>query len=184
MSRANTGFTILDRRRASNARTCRNCCLIMQYGRILGSDDQLPLPGSALSRSDAICRSMDQTVAGPRASAVHSRNPAQSRRLAPYRAERNPMEIVWDYLRRNKRCSTVWDSDNETIGAGKAASSTTPPSFYSAISTNTGTWSEVCGQSRASFRMAWRWSLPWRSGVAQIWSSLRPRLDSRQSRLR
>ena len=30
--------------------------------------------------------------------------------LPPYSAELNPMEKVWDYLRQNKLCSTVWDS--------------------------------------------------------------------------
>jgi len=33
----------------------------------------------------------------------------------------NPMENIWDYLRQNKLCSTVWDSYDEIIEACKTA---------------------------------------------------------------
>ena len=55
---------------------------------------------------------------------------------------------------------------------------------YTRSSTHTGTWSDPCGQSRASFSTICRFSLPTRSGVTQTWSSRRPRSDARQSRLR
>jgi transposase len=35
--------------------------------------------------------------------------------------ELNPMENVWDYLRQNKLCSTVWDSYDEIVEACKTA---------------------------------------------------------------
>jgi hypothetical protein len=41
--------------------------------------------------------------------------------LPPYCPERNPMENVWDYLRQNKLCSTVWDSYEAIIEACKSA---------------------------------------------------------------
>jgi len=37
--------------------------------------------------------------------------------LPPYSPELNPMENVWDYLRQNKLCSTVWDSYEAIIEA-------------------------------------------------------------------
>ncbi len=37
--------------------------------------------------------------------------------LPPYSPELNPMERVWDYLRQNKLCATVWDSYDEIIEA-------------------------------------------------------------------
>ena len=48
----------------------------------------------------------------------------------------------------------------------------------------TGTWSEGCGQPRASRRISIPWLRRARSAVDQIWSSLRPRLDNCQSRAR
>jgi hypothetical protein len=41
--------------------------------------------------------------------------------LPPYSPELNPMENVWDYLRQNKLCSTVWDSYDEIVEACKTA---------------------------------------------------------------
>ena len=41
--------------------------------------------------------------------------------LPPYSPELNPMENVWDYLRQNKLCSTVWDSYEEIVEACKTA---------------------------------------------------------------
>ena len=41
--------------------------------------------------------------------------------LPPYSPELNPMKKVWDYLRQNKLCSTVWDSYDEIIEACKTA---------------------------------------------------------------
>lgn len=41
--------------------------------------------------------------------------------LPPYSPELNPMENVWDYLRQNKLCSTVWDSCDEIIEVCKTA---------------------------------------------------------------
>lgn len=41
--------------------------------------------------------------------------------LPPYSPELNPMENVWDYLRQNKLCSTVWNSYDEIIEACKTA---------------------------------------------------------------
>ena len=38
-------------------------------------------------------------------------------RLPPYSPELNPMERVWDYLRQNKLCATVWDSYDDIIKA-------------------------------------------------------------------
>ncbi len=43
--------------------------------------------------------------------------------------------------------------------------------------TATGTWSDGCGQSRASVRIVWLRRAGARSGLTQIWSSRRPRLD-------
>ena len=51
-------------------------------------------------------------------------------------------------------------------------------------STHTGTWSDPCGQSRASFSTICRSSLPAKSGVTHTWSNRRPRSEARQSRLR
>lgn len=41
--------------------------------------------------------------------------------LPPYSPELNPMENVWDYLRQNKLCATVWDSYEQIIDACKTA---------------------------------------------------------------
>jgi hypothetical protein len=41
--------------------------------------------------------------------------------LPAYSPELNPMENVWDYLRQNKLCATVWDSYEEIIEACKNA---------------------------------------------------------------
>jgi DDE superfamily endonuclease len=41
--------------------------------------------------------------------------------LPPYSPELNPMENVWDYLRQNKLCATVWDSYDDIIEACKTA---------------------------------------------------------------
>ena len=41
--------------------------------------------------------------------------------LPPYSPELNPMEKVWDYLRQNKLCSTVWDTYDDIIEACKVA---------------------------------------------------------------
>lgn len=41
--------------------------------------------------------------------------------LPPYSPELNPMEKVWDYLRQNKLCATVWNSYDEIIEACKTA---------------------------------------------------------------
>jgi DDE superfamily endonuclease len=41
--------------------------------------------------------------------------------LPPYSPELNPMENVWDYLRQNKLCATVWDSYEQIIEACKTA---------------------------------------------------------------
>jgi hypothetical protein len=41
--------------------------------------------------------------------------------LPPYSPELNPMENVWDYLRQNQLCSTVWDSYDEIVQACKTA---------------------------------------------------------------
>ena len=37
--------------------------------------------------------------------------------LPPYSPELNPMENVWDYLRQNKLCATVWDTYDEIVQA-------------------------------------------------------------------
>jgi hypothetical protein len=37
--------------------------------------------------------------------------------LPPYSPELNPMENVWDYLRGNKLCATVWDSYEAIVEA-------------------------------------------------------------------
>jgi hypothetical protein len=37
--------------------------------------------------------------------------------LPPYSPELNPMEKVWDYLRQNKLCATVWDSYDDIVDA-------------------------------------------------------------------
>lgn len=49
---------------------------------------------------------------------------------------------------------------------------------------STGTWSEGRGQSRGSVSTASSFEAEARAGVAQMWSSLRPRLDDRQFRAR
>ncbi|MCX7380408.1 MAG: hypothetical protein NT133_03100 [Alphaproteobacteria bacterium] len=41
--------------------------------------------------------------------------------LPSYAPELNPMENVWEYLRADKLCSLVWDSDGEIVAACKAA---------------------------------------------------------------
>lgn len=41
--------------------------------------------------------------------------------LPPYSPELNVMENVWDYLRQNKLCATVWDSYEQIIEACKIA---------------------------------------------------------------
>ncbi len=41
--------------------------------------------------------------------------------LPPYSPELNPMENVWDYLRQNKLCATVWDSYEEIVEACRPA---------------------------------------------------------------
>jgi hypothetical protein len=41
--------------------------------------------------------------------------------LPPYSPELNPMENVWDYLRQNKLCATVWDSYDDIVEACKRA---------------------------------------------------------------
>jgi transposase len=41
--------------------------------------------------------------------------------LPGYSPELNPMENVWDYLRQNKLCATVWDSYEEIIDACRTA---------------------------------------------------------------
>ena len=41
--------------------------------------------------------------------------------LPPYSPELNPMENVWDYLRQNKLCSTVWDTYDQIVEACKTA---------------------------------------------------------------
>ena len=41
--------------------------------------------------------------------------------LPPYSPELNPMENVWDYLRQNKLCATVWDCYEQIIQACKTA---------------------------------------------------------------
>jgi hypothetical protein len=41
--------------------------------------------------------------------------------LPSYSPELNPMENVWDYLRQNKLCSTVWDGYDDIIEACKTA---------------------------------------------------------------
>ena len=41
--------------------------------------------------------------------------------LPPYSPELNPMENVWDYLRQNKLCATVWDSYDDILDACRIA---------------------------------------------------------------
>ena len=41
--------------------------------------------------------------------------------LPPYSPELNPMENVWDYLRQNKLCATVWPSYNDILDACQSA---------------------------------------------------------------
>lgn len=41
--------------------------------------------------------------------------------LPGYSPELNPMENVWEYLRQNKLCATVWNSYEEIIEACKTA---------------------------------------------------------------
>ncbi|KAA8389470.1 hypothetical protein FOH24_08485 [Acetobacter tropicalis] len=55
---------------------------------------------------------------------------------------------------------------------------------YRLKSTITGTWSDGVSQSRASRTTVMPVRSGTRSGVIQTWSSLRPRLDFFQSRLR
>lgn len=42
-------------------------------------------------------------------------------RLPPYNPELNPMENVWDYLRQNKLCATVWNTYDDIVEACKTA---------------------------------------------------------------
>ena len=37
--------------------------------------------------------------------------------LPPYAPELNPMENVWQFLRANKLCATVWDSYDDILDA-------------------------------------------------------------------
>ena len=37
--------------------------------------------------------------------------------LPPYAPELNPMENVWQFLRANKFCATVWDSYDDILDA-------------------------------------------------------------------
>lgn len=37
--------------------------------------------------------------------------------LPAYSPELNPMENVWDYLRQNKLCATVWTTYNDIVDA-------------------------------------------------------------------
>ncbi len=41
--------------------------------------------------------------------------------LLTYSPELNPMENVWDYLRQNKLCATVWDKYDDIVEACKTA---------------------------------------------------------------
>ena len=41
--------------------------------------------------------------------------------LPPYSPELNPMENVWDYLRQNKLCATVWDTYDHILDACQSA---------------------------------------------------------------
>jgi transposase len=41
--------------------------------------------------------------------------------LPAYSPELNPMENVWDYLRQNKLCATVWDSYEQIVEACRTA---------------------------------------------------------------
>ncbi len=41
--------------------------------------------------------------------------------LPPYSPELNPMENIWDYLRRNKLSRCVWDSYQAIVAACKEA---------------------------------------------------------------
>ncbi len=41
--------------------------------------------------------------------------------LPPYCPELNPMENVWDYLRSNKLCATIWNSYDEILEACRKA---------------------------------------------------------------
>lgn len=41
--------------------------------------------------------------------------------LPPYSSDLNPMENVWDYLRQNKLCATVWDSYDAIVDACRTA---------------------------------------------------------------
>ena len=41
--------------------------------------------------------------------------------LPPYSPELNPMENVWDYLRQNKLCAQVWDTNDDILEACKNA---------------------------------------------------------------
>src|SRR6267154_941339 len=46
---------------------------------------------------------------------------------------------------------------------------------------STGTWSDAFSQSRVSASMWWLLMAPDSAGVARMWSSRRPRLETRQS---
>jgi hypothetical protein len=41
--------------------------------------------------------------------------------LPPYSPELNPMENVWDYLRQNKLCATVWETYDDILDACQSA---------------------------------------------------------------
>jgi transposase len=41
--------------------------------------------------------------------------------LPPYTPELNPMENVWEYLRKNKLCAGVWDTYGDIVEACKKA---------------------------------------------------------------
>ena len=41
--------------------------------------------------------------------------------LPPYSPELNPMENVWDYLRQNKLCATVWHTYDHILDACQSA---------------------------------------------------------------
>lgn len=41
--------------------------------------------------------------------------------LPPYAPELNPMENVWEYLRSNKLCNLVWNTDDAIVEARRLA---------------------------------------------------------------
>ena len=41
--------------------------------------------------------------------------------IPPDTPELNSMENVWQYLRQNKLCALVWDSDDDIVNAGGCA---------------------------------------------------------------